>query len=505
MPIFATCHCGKRYQAEDRLAEQEMRCIACGAMFRVPAANSPALSTPSSQQEPSAEEDPLPILCRCGKKFHASHALLGKTVACTQCGESILVSFESAAPMIVQCECGERAEVAAGMRGKQAQCNVCGRVVVLDGALKADLEPAADAVPSAKQIDPSAAGAIHAQCECGKTMSVAKTFAGRRVRCPRCNREFRLPEKSSGPPSASPMPTRPRMGDPNSLRRISPAGSKSVASNGRTKQSSPYAQVDDLEVVPFADRGHDDMRLAPLEQPEQLVATESPFAAPGSSSLHSPSSRRLRVTPRKASSDKSGVIKVLLYGTIAFGVVAGVIVLGLLVSSAGKGAFAKFKAGFESRRAAGGWYKYRPPEGGYSAEFPRRPIRVTTSDDIEGYPVRTQYDFARSWGREFGVSHERIPNAIRGELTIEKYMLADASPGYSITEDGVTGTFVQSSRTQLGGRTVVEFEMTYGSKGTTKTYIYITHDTFFAVVVAAKDNNFDHPDFKRFLNSIQFD
>ncbi len=501
MPIFATCHCGKRYQAEDRLAGQEMRCIACGAMFRVPAANSPALNTPSSRQEPSAEEDPLPILCRCGKKFHASHALLGKTVACTQCGASILVSFESAAPMIVQCECGEQAEVAAGMRGKRAQCNVCGRVVVMEGALKADLEPAADAVPSAKQIDPDAAGAIHAQCECGKTMSVAKTFAGRRVRCPRCNREFRLPEKSSGPPSVSPQPTRPRMGDPNSLRRISPAGSKSVASNGRTKQSSPYAQVDDLEVVPFADRGHDDMRLAPLEQP---VATESPIAAPGSlSSLHSPASRQIRVTPRKTSSDKSGVIKVLLYGTIAFGVVAGVIVLGLLVSSAGKGAFAKFKAGFESRRAAGGWYKYRPPEGGYAAEFPKRPVRIAKADDIEGIPVRMQHDSAFNWGREFEVGHAPIPRSLQGVLSAED--MNDISPGDSITQNGTTSTVVFAKLSQLGGRTVSEIEVTTRSEGSARVYLYASHDKFFAIIIAARDNNLDHPDFKRFLNSIQFD
>ncbi len=88
MSIRVTCQCGRAFAAAPRLAGRRVECPSCGASMNVPfgpESEPPAGYAPDSRQ-------PIIIACECGKRFQADRRLAGRTLKCPACGRPIRVA-----------------------------------------------------------------------------------------------------------------------------------------------------------------------------------------------------------------------------------------------------------------------------------------------------------------------------------------------------------------------------------------------------------------------------
>lgn len=89
MPIPVTCKCGKRFTAPDKFAGKAVKCPGCSELLEIPAAK-----TQSSQ---GAVSQGIAVSCSCGKRLAAKPEWAGKTIKCPACGKPIRVGAAASA------------------------------------------------------------------------------------------------------------------------------------------------------------------------------------------------------------------------------------------------------------------------------------------------------------------------------------------------------------------------------------------------------------------------
>ena len=93
-------HCRQKYEIDEQFAGQEIECVSCGKLFRLPAAKVPAAAA-----TPAAAKVPVPGTAR----RHAGRGAKRKTRDCPVCGEAIPVDA-------VKCgHCGEFSAAASDL------------------------------------------------------------------------------------------------------------------------------------------------------------------------------------------------------------------------------------------------------------------------------------------------------------------------------------------------------------------------------------------------------
>jgi len=114
-------------------------------------------------------------------------------------------------PIAVSCPCGKQLRVKDEHGGKKVRCPDCQQVLPVPGA-----KQAADPVTSRMAAEPSPpkmAGAtlhgapqptIAVACECGKRLAVKSDHAGKKVKCPACQKVLAVPRPETPPPGESP-------------------------------------------------------------------------------------------------------------------------------------------------------------------------------------------------------------------------------------------------------------------------------------------------------------
>ncbi len=91
--------------------------------------------------------------------------------------------------MQVKCDCGKTLNVPDTLAGKSARCPGCSKVFKVPGTPP-------PAVPATK---------VQFSCACGKKLSAPVSAAGRKIACPGCAKELTVP-KPAGAPSDAPAP-----------------------------------------------------------------------------------------------------------------------------------------------------------------------------------------------------------------------------------------------------------------------------------------------------------
>jgi hypothetical protein len=92
--------------------------------------------------------------------------------------------------MQVKCDCGKTLNVPDTLAGKSARCPGCSKVFKVPGA-------AAAAAPMGK---------LQFECGCGKKLSAPVSAAGRKIACPGCSKELIVPKPAGGAGASAAKP-----------------------------------------------------------------------------------------------------------------------------------------------------------------------------------------------------------------------------------------------------------------------------------------------------------
>jgi hypothetical protein len=116
-------------------------------------------------------------------------------------------------PIPFTCECGKQLQAKEEFAGRRIKCPVCQRLLTIPAAAPAITvaEVKTVTVPAASPVAP-AAGPIRFSCHCGKLLQADSSKIGRPLRCPGCGAMVTVPAHSEGPPLAprTAGPVRPR-------------------------------------------------------------------------------------------------------------------------------------------------------------------------------------------------------------------------------------------------------------------------------------------------------
>lgn len=105
-PIVVTCACGSLFAAAPNYAGRTAACPNCSQPIVIPSTF------------------PVELLCKCGQRYVATEDVMGRNVICTQC--RALMTVPRPKPIEVTCRCGQRFSAIPKLAGKTVRCSSCG-------------------------------------------------------------------------------------------------------------------------------------------------------------------------------------------------------------------------------------------------------------------------------------------------------------------------------------------------------------------------------------------
>jgi len=100
MPIRVKCKCGNKFGAPSKYAGKKVKCPECSNPLVVPKANGSAKKVPADESpaksgsngsSAKSKTNKIAVKCKCGEKFAAKPELVGKTVRCPSCQNSVKI------------------------------------------------------------------------------------------------------------------------------------------------------------------------------------------------------------------------------------------------------------------------------------------------------------------------------------------------------------------------------------------------------------------------------
>jgi DNA-directed RNA polymerase subunit RPC12/RpoP len=115
-------------------------------------------------------------------------------------------------PIPFTCECGKQLQAKEEFAGRRIKCPACQRLLTIPAAPAAVTVAAVEPVTVPAAAPPVAAGPIRFSCRCGKWLQADASKVGRPLRCPGCGATMTVPAHSETPPPVRrvPAPSMPR-------------------------------------------------------------------------------------------------------------------------------------------------------------------------------------------------------------------------------------------------------------------------------------------------------
>ena len=171
MPIAVTCTCGKQLRVKDEHAGKKVKCPDCAAVVAIPAA--PAEAPPAPAPPPAT----VPVVCDCGKKLAVKSEHAGKKVKCPACQKVLEVPKKIAEP--------------------------------LTSSKAAEPQKPQNAGETLHGLTLAPPATIPVTCACGKKFPVKSEHAGKKVKCPACQKVQAVPVPETVEPPWVPAETAP--------------------------------------------------------------------------------------------------------------------------------------------------------------------------------------------------------------------------------------------------------------------------------------------------------
>jgi hypothetical protein len=161
-----------------------------------------------------------------------------------------------------KCSCGRGLRANPEMAGKKTKCPGCGSILTIPAA-SAAAAPAAPAAPkpapapAALPPSPAAAAAGMVTCECGAKIRTKPEWAGKLIKCPKCEAKIKVPAATPAPVAAAPRPAAKPAPAPfdddfpaSNISEEPFGGGGDFSSPGSFQDDTPADAVDDEPAAP---------------------------------------------------------------------------------------------------------------------------------------------------------------------------------------------------------------------------------------------------------------